>query len=110
MNDLEEKIEKLKKQLRRTLFFLNGLNSQNFDINLSEAQNTMQNAHILRHEIMAGNRIDDLRIFEPDLALMAKQISDKFDNIVSEKRTELGIVAKKLKLVQNQKKLLNYSR
>lgn len=110
MTDLEKKIAKLKALLGRTLFFLNGMNSQNFDINLSEAQNSMQNAHLLKHEIMSGNSIDELRIFETDLAKIAKQISDKFDNIISEKRIELGIIAKKLKLVQNQKKLLNYSR
>ena len=110
MIDLGKKIEELKCLLKQSLNHLNGINSQNFDFNIGFAKNSMKSALALRQELKSGYNFEELKIFDPELTNMAKQISEKFDNIVREKRQELEIVAKKIKMVQNQKKLLNYSR
>ena len=110
MIDLGKKIEEIKGLLMQSLGYLDELDSKNFDFNLNFAKNLMKNAHILKQQIKSEHKIEDLRIFEPDLTNIAKQISDKFDNILVEKRLEMKIIAKKLRMIQNQKKLLNYSR
>jgi len=110
MPNLKKKIERLKDVLNSTLIFLNGMNDKNFQFNLKRASELMQNAHELKKELKEGYRIEEIKLFEQDLSVIAKQVSDKFDNIITNKRLELEIVSKKIILAQNQKKLLNYSR
>jgi len=110
MANLKKKIERLKDVLNNTLIFLNEMNDKNFQFNLKKANESMQNAHDLKQELKEEYRIEEMKLFEQDLSVMAKQVSDKFDNIITNKRLELEIVSKKIILTQNQKKLLNYSR
>ncbi len=110
MNSLKNKTENLKDVLKKILIFLDKLNEENFLFNLNKANELIQNSHILKKEIKEKYREEEIKLFEKELFTLAKQISSKFDNIITNKRTKLKIVSKKLILVQNQKKLLNYSR
>ncbi len=110
MSSLKKEIEKLKDIFNHVLVFLNEMNDENLRYNLEKAKVMMQNAHYLRKELLSGFEIEELKYFDDDLSKITKQVSDKFDNIITNKRLELEIVSKKLILMQNQKKLINYSR
>ncbi len=45
-----------------------------------------------------------------ELEILVKQIKEKFDNMITEKQKLSNEIKKKLSILQNQKKISNYSR
>ena len=45
-----------------------------------------------------------------ELEILVKQIKEKFDNMITEKQKLSHEIKKKLSILQNQKKISNYSR
>lgn len=110
MKNLEQKIIKTRQFLTQALFFLREFKEKREPGSLNNAKEMVKKVELLKRELLKDYEIEDLKNFDPILTNIAKQISDTFDNIIRDKNLEMSIVAKKLKLLQNQKKILNYSR
>ena len=110
MSELAAKIDNVSELLNQVLSTLNGINDTNLLHNLSLAKKLMENVNNMKQELKSRYSSSELMVFDPGLTEIAKQISDKFDNIIEYKARELEIITKKLKMIQNRKKLLNYSR
>ena len=110
MSELNQKMSILNNQLEHALLFLNEMDESNFNFNLGKATEAMKNAQKLRLELKSAYSMEELMEYDPELTELAKLISVKYDNIISIKKIEMGIVAKKLEMIQNQRKLANYNR
>jgi len=95
--ELISKIDKLKDEID----FFSELN--NIKLEISEIQS-------IKNDLVNGPNKEDLKKMEPELNNFAKQIQEKFDNIIEKKRNDLTEIAIKIGNLQNSRKLANYNR
>jgi hypothetical protein len=64
----------------------------------------------IKSDLINGPNKEDLKKMEPELNTFAKQIQEKFDDIIEKKRNDLAEIALKIGNLQNSRKLANYKR
>lgn len=89
---------------------LGGLNDENFDSVMSELNANFHKMNIMRDDLKGKYDKNTLRLYQPQLDAVTKQLENKFDNIVKEIKTEQEQIAQQLKNIQIKKKLTNYNR
>jgi hypothetical protein len=107
---MDNRIELLRDLYHKILTDLETLNDDNFTERLNSVLESMQNAEKSKLFLMQEHKMEVLRIYDNEFYLVTKQIQTKFDNIIREKREERDKISQKLNDLQNQKKLVNYTR
>ena len=107
---MQKKIELIKFLLKKANEKMNHLTNDNFDESFSEIKGLLAESHKHRNALLAVYPPAELKVYGPELNLLTKQLSESFDNIIKKKREDLGILADKIKSVQNKRKLANYHR
>jgi hypothetical protein len=64
----------------------------------------------LKNDLMNGSNQEEFKKMEPELNDFAKQIQEKYDDIIEKKRNDLAEIALKIGNLQNSRKLANYNR
>ena len=107
---MENQIELLRDLFHKILTDLEVINDDNFSEKLNSVMENMQNAEKSKLFLLQEYKIEDLRLYDNEFYLATKQIQTKFDNIIKEKSEESYKISQKLNDLQNQKKLVNYTR
>jgi hypothetical protein len=64
----------------------------------------------IKSDLLEGPNKEEFKKMESELSNFAKQIQEKFDNIIEKKRNDLAEIALKIGNLQNSRKLANYNR
>ena len=110
MENFNQNIRDLKKNLYIVLENLNNLNDDNFDSSMSKIKSL---SHIIEEKknIVKNCLITEEYKSERDEYQTAiKLINEKFDSIIEEKKEVQKKISKELSKTINQKKLINYQR
>ncbi len=107
---MKNKIERIKFLLSEAHKNLCNITEDNFDETLLRVKKMLAESQKNKSYLLAKFSMPELKIFEPELTKLSKQISETFDNIIEKKRQDIAVVADRIKFVQNQKKLVNYHR
>jgi hypothetical protein len=108
MDYLNTRIHEIHLLLLSVLNDINSINDSNFDEKLNSAKIGMGKVKRLKSELKSKFTSGELKQFDSELTLVAKQIQKEFDNIVADKKQQLAQVSAELEIVQNQKKLAIY--
>lgn len=82
----------------------------NFFDNLDSIRKEISEVQLLKDDLMVSSEKEELKKMEPEIINFAKQIREKFDYIIEQKRDELAEIALRIRNLQNSRKLVNYSR
>ncbi len=107
---MQKKIEQIKNLLKEANERMSHLTNDNFDESFPEIKGMLADSQKQKNALLAVYPPAELKVFEPELNLLTKQLTESFDNIIKKKREDLSILAEKIKSVQNKMKLANYHR
>ena len=107
---LEYKINNLKHLFNEVIFDLDKISVEDFDNPFNRAKANMTLIHKLREELRSNYSKSELKKEDKELLFLAKQIENKYDNIIEKYVQERNSLSGSLKSVQNKKKIANYSR
>lgn len=110
MSALELKIRELNSNLEWILESLEGLSDENFEALMAEINEKTLRINDLKLQLKTDYDQETLSKYEPGLIKLTKQLSNKFDNIITKVKTEQNAIGLELKNIQNKKKLANYNR
>lgn len=108
MDYLNLKIDEIHLLLLNVLKDINSIDDETFDAKLTCAKQGMGRVKKLKNELKSKFSTRELKQFDSELTLVAKQIQKEFDNIVADKQKQLAQLSAELEIVQNQKKLAIY--
>ena len=86
------------------------VNFDTFDSIFPEIVKTMKEIHEFKAHMIKEYGIETLIVLEPEAFLRAKQIENKFDNLLRTFLLEKIRLERELKSFESQKKLMNYKR
>ena len=89
---------------------LDKISVDDFETHFIRAKSNMILIHKLREELKREHPRTELENNDKEIIFLAKQIENKYDNIIEKYIEERNILSEKLKSVQNKKKIANYSR
>jgi len=107
---LQKEIEKIKFLLKKILNDLSLVETEDFQSNFNNAKTRMILVQKTKNELIIQYSMDELRKFDPELTLIAKQIQKKYDNIIAIKKIQMKVIEERLKMLSNKKKLIYYNR
>jgi hypothetical protein len=107
---LEYKINNLKNLFNEVIVELDHITVEDFDSHFSNAKAKMVMIHQLRDELRNNYPKSELQKDDKELVFLAKQIENKYDNIIERYIEERSLISGKLRSVGNKKKIANYSR
>ncbi|MGE5431764.1 MAG: hypothetical protein ACM3QX_11855 [Syntrophomonadaceae bacterium] len=110
MNILELKIKEISSILQGLLQAMDGLNDENFEATMAEFKSKTSRIDELKFQLKTAYEPETLSKYEPEVIKLTKQLSNKFDNIITKVKTEQNAIGLELKNIQNKKKLANYNR
>lgn len=110
MERIEQKIEQNWKLLDQISDNIDRLSFETFDSTFPVIVKSMQELHKVKNEIVDGFGLEAFLKYETDLLKRAKQIEEKFDNIVERYSQEEKKLEKELSEVISRKKIANYLR
>jgi len=111
MENFKEKYYRLKFLFVELISKIDNLTEENnFFDKLNAIRKEIAEVQSLKDDLMAYSDKEELKKMEPEIANYAKQIREKFDYIIEQKRNELGEIALRVKNLQNSRKLVNYRR
>ncbi|MCU7495305.1 MAG: hypothetical protein HF314_05800 [Ignavibacteria bacterium] len=110
MNQLGLKIREIALSLEAIMADLQGINEENFEATMAAINEKTAKINALKLELKASYDRETLSKYEPGLIKLTKQLSNKFDNIISKVKTEKDAIGLELRNIQNKKKLANYNR
>jgi SOS response regulatory protein OraA/RecX len=108
MDYLNIRVQKIHLLLLDVLKDLNSIDDSNFDEKIARSKQSMEKVNAIKSELKSKFTTKELRQFDGELTLVAKQIQKVFDNIVADKKQQISQVSAELEIVQNQKKLAIY--
>ncbi len=107
--DLRSTKSRLNYLLTALLVNLESLNDdKNFFENIDSLKNEINEIEELKAGLKENFNRDDLKELENELNFKAKQIREKFDSIIEEKKREITSVSEQIENLQNSKKLAVY--
>ena len=107
---LEYKINNLKNLFNEVIEDLDRITVDEFDTYYFRAKSNMILIHRLREELISEYSESDLQKNDKELIFLAKQIENKYDNIIKKYVEERNIISNQLKSAGNKKKIAQYSR
>ncbi len=107
---LSVEIENIKNILREVIKDLSLIETDDFQANFESAKDKMRIFHEMKEKLIKDYSLEELRNYEQELLIITKQINNKYDNVIEVKKKQLQEVGLKIRLLQNRKKLINYSR
>jgi len=107
---LIKEINKIKFLLKKVISDLELADSEEFTINFENARIRMILIKKMKENLIENYPIEELEKFDAELVPLAKQIHKIYDDIIEKKRMQLQEVVKRMRLIQNRKKLINYNR
>lgn len=110
MIELDDSMMKLESEFSSVLIELNEVNDENFYTKFDRInflQNSISND---RNLIISQFDNEDLLEYNHKFDILIKQITKKFDNMLSERRNRQKEISKKLNSLLNHKRLVNYQR
>jgi hypothetical protein len=110
MNYIEAEIKEIESVLHLIYTTIKNITDENCDHMLSELDIKIKKVNLLRNQLKNKYNKAVLVEYEPTLGALTKQIREKFDNIIEEKKTEQARIGLELADIQNKKKLLIYNR
>lgn len=110
MKDILTYNEEIETLLTEVLSIVESLNDNDFDKQLSGAQEKIEKAKLLKKEVEEGFTKEETALFREILTILTKQIEKKFDNKIKEKNLEKDRIGRKIEQLKNNKKLQNYRR
>ena len=96
--------------LTEVLKNLNQITSSNFEEVFPKIKSLLDESQKHKKFLLSNYSKNELKIFEPDLTKLAKQIKESFDNIAKAKKLEMAKLAEEIQYIQNKKKLIYYNR
>ncbi|MCU7491433.1 MAG: hypothetical protein HF312_05795 [Ignavibacteria bacterium] len=96
--------------LQELLSALDGLNDENFEATMGVVNAKKRRIDEIKLQLKSTYEPEMLSKYEPGLIKLTKQLSNKFDNIITKVKTEQNAIGLELKNIQNKKKLVNYNR
>ena len=111
MADLSgQDVDKLHNILLKIYTELNDVCPANFNEKMPQIQ-LLEKEMLQRRELLSRQYLpDELKLHEIKLTNITKLISEKYDNLITAYKNDLQIIKQKLKSLQNEKKIANYSR
>jgi hypothetical protein len=109
-NMLIKEINKIKFLLKKVISDLELADSEEFTENFENAKVRMILVKKMKDNLIENYPIEELVKFDAELVPLAKQIHRIYDNIIEKKKLQLQEVVKRMKQLQNRKKLVNYNR
>jgi hypothetical protein len=103
-------IEKIEILLIQVLNIFESLNDDNFESQLNSARDKMDTVKKIKTEIQGIYKKEEMIPFEEKLHFLAKQIEERFDNMIKEKNLERDRIGQEIEQLKNKKKLQNYRR
>jgi hypothetical protein len=111
-------MEDFRKKYYRLKFLLVELSSkidklteeQDFFSKLGIIRSEINEVLILKNDLQKHPYRDEYHKIEPELNSLSKQIHEKFDYIIEQKRRDLNEVLINIKNLENSRKLANYQR
>ncbi len=107
---MKDKVGKIKYLLTEVLKNLNQITSSNFEEVFPKIKSLLDESQKHKKFLLSNYSKNELKIFEPDLTKLAKQIKESFDNIAKAKKLEMAKLAEEIQYIQNKKKLIYYNR
>lgn len=107
---LIKEINKIKFLLKKVISDLELADSEEFTINFENARIRMILIKKMKENLLENYPVEELEKFDVELVPLAKQIHKIYDNIIEKKRLQLQEVVKRMRQIQNKKKLINYNR
>ena len=107
---MKDKVGKIKYLLTEVLKNLNQITSSNFEEVFPKIKSLLDESQKYKKFLLSNYSKNELKIFEPDLTKLAKQIKESFDNIAKAKKLEMAKLAEEIQYIQNKKKLIYYNR
>lgn len=110
MNNLELKIQEIDSVLKCISDSLSKLTEENFDLIMEELNVNIKMFLMLKSNLRSEYPSKVTENYQVSSIELTKQIEQKFDNIIKEFKSEQNLIESELVKVQNQKKLINYTR
>ncbi len=111
MDDFRRKYYRLKFLFVELVSKIDNLTDENnFFAELKSIKTGISEIQTIKNDLFADPNKEELKKMEPELNNFAKQIQEKFDNIIEKKRKDLAEIALKIGNLQNSRKLANYNR
>ncbi len=110
MSDVTKRVERIRYLISEAGRQMLSATNMDFDEKLAHVRQLLKESREHKIYLLSKYSIAELEQFEPELTKLTKQVSEIFDNIGKKKKSELMILAERIKFVQNQKKLVNYHR
>lgn len=110
MNKIELKIKEIESVFYLVFTDIASISEDNFDRILAELDDKISQILTLKEELKNNYSKQILMQYEEKLSHLAKQLKERFDNIIREKKTEQAKIGLELSNIQNKKKLAIYSR
>ena len=107
---LNEEIKNIENLLKDVLEDLSLIETADFQVNFDNAKNKMQLFNKMKEKLIEDYPIEELSKSSQGLIFLTKQINNKYDNIIEVKKKQMQEIVLRMKLLQNRKKLINYSR
>lgn len=103
-----EKVKRLKKELEEISGLIDEVTDENFFKKFERITFLTESVKKLYESVFSSENINENE--KKELEILVKQIKEKFDNMIGEKQKLSDEIKRKLSILQNQKKISNYSR
>lgn len=110
MVELNDAMLKLENEFNSVLFELNEINDENFYSKFDRIKFLQNAIKKDRNAIVSQFDKKELAGYNDKFDILIKQITKKFDNMLSERRNRQKEISKKLNSLLNHKRLVNYQR
>jgi hypothetical protein len=107
---LVKEVNKIKFLLKKVISDLELADSEEFTINFENARVRMILIKKMKENLLENYSAEELEKCDVELIPLAKQIHKIYDDIIEKKRLQLQEVVKRMRQIQNKKKLINYNR
>ncbi len=110
MAELNDVMMKLENEFNSVLFELEEINDDNFYAKFDRVKFLQSRISEDKEKILTQYEWKDLQEYKQKFDILIKQITIKFDTMVSERRNKQTEISRRLNRLLNHKKLVNYQR
>jgi len=108
MKSIIDDTAELKKLMNETIVLLSETDIVNNIAPFNKATEKMKFVKKRKKEIIEQYPPKELKKYDGELLILAKQIEKSFDNIIEEQKAEISALAAELEALNNRKKLIAY--
>lgn len=107
--ELRSTIGRLRFLLTNLLHKLDSLNDEEYFFEkIGTVKKEIKEIETLKNDLKENFSKVELEYIDSEFNFLTKQIQEKFDNIISEKKRDINLVSEQIKNLQNSKKLAVY--